>query len=91
MKASFIQVLTGSTILAGAIAAAVAAPPHTINNPLRVSMYAAGDGAVEVIVTNTSRRAVRVPSWELPGGDNKAKLFNVSLDGYTVIYQGALA
>lgn len=91
MKASFTQVLAGSAILAGAIAAAVAAPQRATNNPLRVSMYAAGDGAVEVIVTNTGRRAVRVPSWELPGADNKAKLFNVSLDGETVTYEGALA
>ena len=91
MKASFTQVLAGSTILAGAIAAAVAAPQHATNNPLRVSMYAAGDGAVEVIVTNTSRKAVRVPSWELPGADNMAKLFNVSLDGEKVAYEGALA
>lgn len=91
MEASFTQVIVGSAVLAGAIAAAVAAPQHTTTNPLRVSMYAAGDGAVEVIVTNTSRRAVRVPSWELPGADNKAKLFNVSIDGEPVTYEGALA
>ncbi len=89
MKASSVHAIAGATMLAGAVAAAVAVPPDAPTNPLRVSMYA-GNGAVEVIVTNTSRKAVRVPRWELPGAFD-AKLFQVSLDGNPVAYQGALA
>ena len=90
MKASIANVVAGSTVLAGAIAAAVAAPPHAANNPLRVSMYASGN-AVEVIVTNTSRKTVRVPAWELPTADLQAKLFQVSRDGEPVAYVGPMA
>jgi peptidyl-Lys metalloendopeptidase len=90
MKGSFVQVIAGSAVLAGAVAAALAAAPQATSNPLRVSMYAA-NGAVEVIVTNTGRKAARVPSWQLPGNDPTAKLFQVSRDGQPVAYQGALA
>lgn len=90
MKGSFVQVIAGSAVLAGAVAAALAAAPQATSNPLRVSMYAA-NGAIEVIVTNTSRKAARVPSWQLPGNDPTAKLFRVSRDGQPVAYEGALA
>jgi hypothetical protein len=66
------SLVAGSAVLAGAIAAATAAPPAARPNPLQVRMVAATGkasdflGAVEVSVTNTSRHAVRVPTWELP-------------------------
>lgn len=78
-----------STVLAGAIAAAVAAPPSGPANPLRVGMYA-HDGVMEVIVTNTSDRIVRLPKWQLPGADLQGKLFNVTVDGKPVAYAGPL-
>jgi peptidyl-Lys metalloendopeptidase len=91
MKGSFVQAIAGSAVLAGGIAAALAAAPQATSNPLRVSMYAAANGAVEVIVTNTGRKAARVPSWQLPGNDPTAKLFQVSRDGELVAYEGKLA
>ena len=78
-----------STVLAGAIAAAVAAPPGAPANPLRVGMYA-HDGVMEVLVTNTSDRVVRVPKWQLPDADLQGKLFRVSVDGKPVAYAGPL-
>ena len=45
------------TVLAGAIAAANAAPERAGANPLRVGLYPAGDGTVEVVLSNTSARA----------------------------------
>ena len=90
MKHSFMHAVAGTAVLAGAIAAAVAAPTHATSNPLRVSMYAA-NGAVEVIVTNTSRKVARVPRWQLPGEVLEAKLFQVSVDGAPVTYQGSMA
>src|SRR5688572_5668106 len=41
MKLSLSQTLAGTAVLAGAIAAATAAPPAAKSNPLRVSMVAA--------------------------------------------------
>jgi len=89
MKASIANVVVGTTVLAGAIAAAVAAPPRAANNPLRVSMYASGS-VVEVIVTNTSRKTVRMPAWQLPSAQLQAKLFNVSRDGQPATYTGPM-
>ena len=77
-------------VLAGAIAAANAAPDKAPVNPLRVGLFPAGDGAVEVIVTNTSQRAARVPGWELPQEILQSNLFQVSRDGEPVRYEGAL-
>jgi peptidyl-Lys metalloendopeptidase len=91
MKGSFVKALAGSAVLVGGIAAALAAAPQATSNPLRVSMYAAANGAVEVTVTNTSRKAARVPSWQLPGNDPTAKIFQVTLDGEPVAYEGKLA
>ena len=60
MKATLVRAIAGTTILAGAIAAATAAAPVTRSNPLRVSMFATGNGGVEVILTNTSTKIARV-------------------------------
>lgn len=89
MKASLACAIAATTVLAGAIAAASAAAPVTGTNPLRVSMFAA-NGAVEVVLTNTSNKIARVPRYELPMGDLEAKLFRVSRDGQPVAYEGPM-
>ena len=90
MTLPLVRIVAVSAVLAGAIAAAVAAPPNAASNPLRVSMYAA-NGSIEVIVTNTSRQTARVPKWQLPGAELQADLFRVSRDGAPVAYEGMLA
>ncbi|QIL20472.1 M35 family metallo-endopeptidase [Thermomonas sp. HDW16] len=90
MKATLVRALAGTTLLAGAIAAATAAAPITRNNPLRVSMYATGNGGIEVVLTNTSNKIARVPKYQLPLGELQAKLFNVNRDGAQVAYEGPM-
>ena len=90
MTGPLTRLAAATAILAGAIAAALAAPHNAPTNPLRVSMYAT-DGSVEVIVTNTSRKIARVPKWQLPSGELQANLFRVSRDGQPVAYEGMLA
>lgn len=90
MKSTLTRALAGTAVLAGAIAAATAAAPITRSNPLRVSMYAAGNGDVEVILTNTSNKIVRVPKYQLPLGDLEAKLFSITRDGHPVTYEGPM-
>ncbi len=90
MKTTLVRAIAGTTILAGAITAATAAAPLTRHNPLRVSMYAAGNGNVEVVLTNTSSKSARVPRYQLPLGELEAKLFSVSRDGEPVAYEGPM-
>ena len=90
MKSTLVRAVAGTTILAGAIAAATAASPITRSNPLRVSMYATGNGGVEIILTNTSNKIARVPRYQLPMGELEAKLFQVSRDGEAVAYEGPM-
>lgn len=78
------------TVLAGAIAAANAAPDRSAANPLRVGLFPAGDGAVEVQVTNTSNKAARIPSWQLPQEVLQSNLFKVTRGGEEVRYEGAM-
>lgn len=64
-------------------------------NPLRVSIVAAPDasaflGAVDIQVTNTSGRSVRVPAWELPNEYLQANVFSVTRDGQPVAYEGPM-
>ncbi|MEO5629914.1 MAG: M35 family metallo-endopeptidase [Thermomonas sp.] len=89
MKTTLVRAVAGSAVLAGAIAAATAAAPITGKNPIRVSMFAA-NGAVEVILTNTSNKIARVPKYQLPMGELQAKLFQVSRDGEQVAYEGPM-
>ena len=91
MKGSLVSLAAGTAVLAGAIAAAVAAPQGAATNPLRVSMHAGINGGLDVIVTNTSRKAARIPSWQLPGNDPTSQLFRVTRDGAPVAYEGKLA
>lgn len=90
MKSTLVRAAAGTALLAGAIAAATAASPITRSNPLRVSMFATAGGGVEVILTNTSNKVVRVPRYQLPLGELEAKLFQVSRDGEAVAYEGPM-
>ena len=90
MKATLVRAIAGTTILAGAVAAATAAAPITGKNPLRVSMYATANGDVEMILTNTGNKIARVPKYQLPLGELQAKLFQVSRDGEPVAYEGPM-
>ena len=91
MKGSLVSLVVGTAVLAGAIAAAIAAPPSRATNPLRVAMHANTAGTLDVVVTNTGRKAARIPSWQLPGNDPTSQLFRVSRDGQPVAYEGKLA
>lgn len=77
-------------VLAGAIAAANAAPDRSPANPLRVGLYPSTDGTVEVVVTNTGNKTARVPNWQLPQQVLQANLFSVFRDGQAVKYEGAM-
>jgi len=90
MTLSVRHTVAASAILAGAIAAAVAAPPSARTNPLQVSLVGLGNGVFEVAVTNTSRHTLRVPAWELPSALAESRLFSVSRDGKPVQYEGPL-
>ena len=96
MKLSLSHTVAASAVLAGAIAAAVAAPSTARTNPLKISMVAATGsssaflGAVDITVTNTSRHAVRVPKWQLPSDFVEQKVFQVSRDGQPVQYEGPM-
>jgi peptidyl-Lys metalloendopeptidase len=83
-----------TTVLAASIASvfagAEAAPTIEKGNPLRVSMWSLGDGNVEVIVTNTSRKTARIPNWQLPSPVAESNLFHISRDGEQVSYEGAM-
>ncbi|GAB6196306.1 M35 family metalloendopeptidase [Lysobacter xanthus] len=86
----------GSVLLAAfALNAADAAVQPARFNPLRVSMVAATGtssflGAVDVEVTNTSNRTVRMPAWQLASEYLQADLFRVTHDGREVAYEGPM-
>jgi len=96
MTLRFAPLLSGAAVAIGAFAAATAAPPAAGNNPLRVSIVNApslagsATGLVEVAITNTSRKTVRIPSWELPSNQAVSKLFVVMRDGKEVQYEGPM-
>lgn len=97
MKFKPVRSLVGAGLLSAAIAVAIAATPRNAQiNPLQVSIApvvgAAGEpmGAIEVIVTNTGFKAVRVPRWELPSDSPEKQLFQVSKNGKPVTYEGML-
>lgn len=94
MKLKAIGTLGATTALVAGIAATfgstAATPAVQTSNPLRVGMLSLGDGIVEVTVTNTSRKTVRVPKWELPSVMAESNLFAVSRDGAEVRYEGRM-
>jgi peptidyl-Lys metalloendopeptidase len=84
----------GLVAVSGVAFAAKPATPGTIANPLRIGMVAdsigsrAFMGTVEFRVTNTSRQAMKVPSWHLPPGNLQSNLFEVTYNGKPVAYTG---
>ncbi|GAB2491963.1 M35 family metallo-endopeptidase [Pseudoxanthomonas sangjuensis] len=96
MKFKPFRLAVGTSLISLAIAAVIAAPRNADSNPLqvRISPVAGkvGDlqGAIEVVVTNTGFKAVRVPKWELPSDSPEKPLFRVSLNGKPVAYEGML-
>lgn len=90
------SLLSGAAVIVGAIAAvAGASAPAARSNPLRVSIVAASNtsaflGAVDVDITNTGSRVVRVPAWELPSEYLESRLFEVTRDGQEVAYEGPM-
>ena len=86
----------GSVLLAGfALGAADASISTARFNPLRVALVATSSqssflGAVDVEVTNTSNRIVRLPAWQLPAQYLQADLFVVTRDGREVAYEGPM-
>ncbi len=59
-------------------------------NPLRVGLYAVGDRRVEVVLTNASRKNLRIPYWQLPSAASISNLFQVSRDGQPIRFEGAM-
>ena len=94
MKQNIFSTIGAATVLAASIAsvfaAAEAAPKVEKANPLRISMMSLGNGSVEVMVTNTSRKTARVPKWQLPSTVAESNLFAISRDGEEVRYEGRM-
>lgn len=86
----------GTVLLAGfALGSADASIQTARFNPLRVALVAATDqsaflGAVDVEVTNTSGRAVRMPTWQLPSEYLQSDVFAITRDGQPVAYEGPM-
>jgi peptidyl-Lys metalloendopeptidase len=79
-----------TAIAAGAVTIATAAPSIQSFNPLRVSVMSLGDDKIEVIVTNTSRKTLRIPKWQLPSEVERSNLFRITRDGQEVGFEGAM-
>lgn len=79
-----------TAIAAGTMAVATAARPIQPQNPLRVSVIALGADKVEVTVTNTSRKTLRIPKWQLPSEVERSNLFRITRDGEEVGFEGAM-
>ena len=82
--------LAAVAIAAGALAVATAAPTARSLNPLRVSVIALGEDKVEVTLTNTSRKTLRIPKWQLPSAVAESNLFRITHDGKEVGFEGAM-
>jgi peptidyl-Lys metalloendopeptidase len=63
---------------------------HAKFNPLRVGIYAAGGNKVEVVLTNASRKTLRIPRWQLPDAAAGSNVFEVSRDGQRMRFEGAM-
>lgn len=90
--------LAGSALAFGALATgivAVALATPTLRqkpqaNPLRISVISLGADKVEVTVTNTSTRTLRIPKWQLPDEVQRSNLFRITRDGVEVGFEGAM-
>ncbi|WP_133478047.1 M35 family metallo-endopeptidase [Cognatilysobacter segetis] len=92
-----LSLLAAASVLLGGVAlnAADASVQSARFNPLRVALVASSNqssflGAVDVEITNTSSRNVRVPAWELPAQYLQSDLFSVTRDGREVAYEGPM-
>jgi len=95
MNRPLLTAFGGVLLAAFALNAADASVQSARFNPLRVAMVAASGqssflGAVEVEITNTSSRTVRMPAWQLPAQFLQANLFTVTRDGREVGYEGPM-
>ena len=85
-----------TVVLAGLVFNAADANIRTARfNPLRVAIVASSGqssflGAVDVEVTNTSGRTVRMPTWQLPSEYLQSDLFRITRDGKAVSYEGPM-
>ena len=89
MRALPVVVVAAAALLAALFARADAVP-SVAPSPLRVSLVASARpidrslGVVSLAVTNTSRRFVRLPRWQLPGAIHESELFRIAQDGRPV-------
>ena len=86
-------VLAASLVaLTGFALTAQSARNVSFGNPLRISVFADADnaGMVQFKVTNTSKQAIKVPSWQLPSGALNSDLFEVYSGSKKVEYVGAM-
>ena len=87
------SVLAFGALATGIVAVALAAPTlkqRPQANPLRVSVISLGADKVEVTVTNTSSRTLRIPKWQLPIDVQRSNLFRITRDGVEVGFEGAM-
>ena len=82
----------GLVALTGFAVTANSARNQPFGNPLRISInaQASNAGNVQFKITNTSRQAIKVPSWQLPSGALDSDLFDVYRNGEKVDYVGKM-
>lgn len=82
----------GLIALTGFAVTANSARVIPFGNPLRISINAdvSNAGTVQFKITNTSRQAIKVPSWQLPSGTLDSDLFDVYRDGEKIDYVGKM-
>jgi peptidyl-Lys metalloendopeptidase len=94
MRFSTSRLLGGSlaiaALAAGAFASVTAAPSRLPANPVRVSVQSLGQDRVEVVLTNTSRKTLRIPKWQLPSAAADSNLFRISREGEKVRFHGRM-
>ncbi len=89
------SILLGAGLFALSSVASAAKPITTVENPLRVGVFAdtsannAFTGTLEFKLTNTGKRAIKVPAWETPLTGVNANVFELFVDGKKVQYTGA--
>jgi peptidyl-Lys metalloendopeptidase len=91
-RSRYTALAAGLIAMTGFAMNAQSARPAPFGNPLRISIQAAaGDsGNVQFRITNTSKNAIRVPTWQLPSGELNSDLFDVYLNGDKIDYVGAM-
>ncbi len=82
----------GLVALTGFAITANSARNQPFGNPLRISLStdAANSGTVQFKITNTSKQAIKVPSWQLPSGALDSDLFDVYHAGEKIDYVGKM-